>query len=636
MSITLSMNPLTAGTYNTPPAGWTRPAWSQTTQITTSGGANHFQRLSGTGFQMGAWVNTTAITANTIFASTVHGINATQAGNDSARLCIVNSSGNGYALWLNQAGTTARVYLVAAGTYTTQLVEFTGYGTGYSQKFEIRCTNKSTGTFKFLLNGVQVGSDLVDTTYTGLEYAGCASTGGRVTGMTVGAIVEVTAMTSPVIPGASLTATAVGFGTVNSITGAGMTATSVVDTAGSVTANWPALVEGQVLPVALPAASVAFTFGDGVDTADRNSALGLPAAYNVAVDMGTVITDPDTLGASVTIATGNKIYYPSTYAVVGNITVYPDGDIVTDSIGTFPAILHRWGGDNQLQFLNISRTLAGVGTAPVMPADDTVAADAGDTTLGTYAATSGTAPITYTLTGTDAADFAVNSSTAAVTFVAPAVSGSYSVNVVGTNAYGSDSTALTITVAASAASIDSVGTVRIGGTAAITVSGFIGSVNAGTLDDIALTSASNTSITVPSLVDGQNVPRPGIRALDLTDGSVTGTTNVTVNAPAGWSSYTITGSFVQAVNGAAVAYLPAGWATGDFILYPTSPSAGKATAVSDDGVVTNNVGNQELFLVDAVTGLATAFDIETTAGAAGVGGSSSGGLSVRGLTVTGL
>jgi len=167
--------------------------------------------------------------------------------------------------------------------------------------------------------------------------------------------------------------------------------------------------------------------------------------------------------------------------------------------------------------------------------------------------------------------------------------------------------------------ITSVGTVRIGGTTDVTVVGFPAAVNAGTLGGVALTSASDTSITVPSLTDGGSVPRPGIRELELTGGTGTGTTDVLVNPPLGWSSYIVTGGFTQAINGVSSGYLPAGWATGDFILSPNAPSSGKTTTVSDAGVVTNNVGNQELFLVDAATGLATAFDIETTSGAGSIG-----------------
>lgn len=84
--------------------------------------------------------------------------------------------------------------------------------------------------------------------------------------------------------------------------------------------------------------------------------------------------------------------------------------------------------------------------SPVMPADASVDVNVGATTLGTFAATSGTAPITYSLSGTDAALFSVNPSTGAVTFVAPATVGVYTVIVTATNGAGADSQTLTVTV----------------------------------------------------------------------------------------------------------------------------------------------------------------------------------------------
>lgn len=355
---TLLMNSLTAASpYNTPPAGWTRPAWSQTTQVTLSGGANHFQRLSGTGLQAGAWLNTTPITSNTIFASTVHGANATQAGNDSARLCIVNSSGNGYSLWLNQAGTTARIYTVVAGTLTTQLVEFTSYGTGYSQTFEIRCTNKSTGTFKFLRNGVQVGSDLIDTTYTGLEYAGCASTGGRVTGMIVDSIFDILTLTNPVIPNSSFSGTSSG-----AVDGAGTlshggVSTSITFAGGGTTysGTWPLPVDTQVYPY-LPVVSGTFTISQGGSSDTIVSNLSAPAGMN-AVTFGTIITDdPYYLGAQIvvegiTVADVRRCYYPNTLSILPDSRV----DVLSGSLPrTEQIILHMANGNTYYHDLDLS------------------------------------------------------------------------------------------------------------------------------------------------------------------------------------------------------------------------------------------------------------------------------------------
>lgn len=170
------------------------------------------------------------------------------------------------------------------------------------------------------------------------------------------------------------------------------------------------------------------------------------------------------------------------------------------------------------------------------------------------------------------------------------------------------------------AEITSVGPVHIGGTTTVSVINFTGAVTAGTLDTVALSAASNTSITMAGLVDGVAVYRPGVRILSLTDGDQTASFTVGVLPPTGWGVYTLNADFVQAINGVATTYLPVGWALTDYVLYPMTPTAGKTTTVSDAGVVTNNVGVQELFLVDATTGLATAFSITTTSGVSNGGG----------------
>lgn len=166
--------------------------------------------------------------------------------------------------------------------------------------------------------------------------------------------------------------------------------------------------------------------------------------------------------------------------------------------------------------------------------------------------------------------------------------------------------------------IETVGTVRIGGTAAITVSGFSGSVNAGTLDGVALTSAGDTSITVPALADTVESPRPGTRTLTVTDGVDSDSEGVHVGAPTGWSYYTITAEFAESINGVANAFLPDGAAAEDFILYPSPKNN-----VSDSGIGTSFVGTQEFFLLSNTTKIATAFSVVTGAGASGFGGSAS-------------
>ncbi len=94
------------------------------------------------------------------------------------------------------------------------------------------------------------------------------------------------------------------------------------------------------------------------------------------------------------------------------------------------------------------------GDAPVMPADDSPAIDENTTAVGSYAALSGEAPISYTLSGTDAALLTVDASgdlsfLSAPDFENPLDADTdniYQVTITGTNAAGSDSVNITIQV----------------------------------------------------------------------------------------------------------------------------------------------------------------------------------------------
>lgn len=87
---------------------------------------------------------------------------------------------------------------------------------------------------------------------------------------------------------------------------------------------------------------------------------------------------------------------------------------------------------------------------PVMPADTSVNIPENSTAVGTYAAVSGTGPITYSLGGPDAALYSINSTTALVT---RNVGADYeagvntnTITIIGTNAIDSDSMTLTINI----------------------------------------------------------------------------------------------------------------------------------------------------------------------------------------------
>jgi hypothetical protein len=112
---------------------------------------------------------------------------------------------------------------------------------------------------------------------------------------------------------------------------------------------------------------------------------------------------------------------------------------------------NSFGSDSQ----NITINVQDVADVPVMPADTTASPDENQTAVGTYIADSGSATITYSLSGADASLFDINPSTAVVTFAdAPNYENpldadgdnDYEITVVATNAFGSDSQNITVSV----------------------------------------------------------------------------------------------------------------------------------------------------------------------------------------------
>lgn len=112
----------------------------------------------------------------------------------------------------------------------------------------------------------------------------------------------------------------------------------------------------------------------------------------------------------------------------------------TYTTGVYPIEITATALNGTTQVINSTMTVEQP-EPPVMPADSSGNINEGITAAGTYAATSGTAPITYTLSGADAGSLSINSSTAVVTFnTAPdfETKTTYAFTVTATNGEGSD------------------------------------------------------------------------------------------------------------------------------------------------------------------------------------------------------
>lgn len=150
----------------------------------------------------------------------------------------------------------------------------------------------------------------------------------------------------------------------------------------------------------------------------------------------------------------------------------------------------------------------------------------------------------------------------------------------------------------------------IGSTVPVVVSGFPTAVNAGTIDGISLSAASSTSITIAGFVDGAMAPRVGAaRPLVLTNGTVSGTRNITINSPAGFTSVEILAGFNTGEEDSIVYNFDPPMAAGRLIFFDPT----KGTVYSNAGYSGSFTGTQLMWDYDPATKIARSFYVITGA-----------------------
>jgi len=261
-------------------------------------------------------------------------------------------------------------------------------------------------------------------------------------------------LTDPMVAGAAFSGTSEGYDDGAATLSSGAISVGVTIAAGAFSGNLPTIVDGIAYPF-MPAVGAVWTLTQSAKTTTLARDLNLPSGYDVTrtivggvSNFAEILTAPDTLqsefvAASNALTTSDRGYFPT----AGGIEVYSDSRVSAATLPLAETIwIHRASGN--IYFHDVSLTESGVVIIPpTMPADTSVAVDAGVTTLGTFAASAtGGEAVTYTLGGTDAALFAINSSSGLVTFVSPAVEGSASITVTATNSAGSDSQAISVTI----------------------------------------------------------------------------------------------------------------------------------------------------------------------------------------------
>lgn len=172
---------------------------------------------------------------------------------------------------------------------------------------------------------------------------------------------EITSITDPIIFGEPLIIETTGFTDPTSITAAGMTA--VIDSFedGVIAATWPALFDGTISTVALPAVGVEVTVTEEAGSATTTANIDLQTGF-AAVEFENVSDNPRYIGGNDTLVDGWYGYFATNQPGVGNVDIKSDGEIWVDNAGTVTVFLHKLGDDNSIEKVEYRVDEAGIVT----------------------------------------------------------------------------------------------------------------------------------------------------------------------------------------------------------------------------------------------------------------------------------
>lgn len=324
-----------ANPYNPPPAGWVKPTSANNIRIVDISGNILFGRSSGTDYAI--WYDQNALGAPTIGSKTIVG-NASATTNGGS--CVVEGlNGNGYAVThSNFGGTIDLIKLTASAKDGASLLSVTSSSVNYTTEIEIRFI-KATSTLQMYKNGVQIGTDVVDTSYDPIHAGVCAGGGLSLSVETYQIGVEVTALTDPIVLGSPITWDSTFTNPITSISAIGLSATNI-DNVGE-GADWPALADGQVITQSLPTGSTPVLFGDGTETASRNASFNLSADYTSLAIAAPNNSNSNYIGSQYPLTAGWFFYWEEDQPT-GNIILYSDGRISVSAAGEYVVFVHEY------------------------------------------------------------------------------------------------------------------------------------------------------------------------------------------------------------------------------------------------------------------------------------------------------
>lgn len=346
----LAFSSLPTGNPANPPSGWLKPSTANTAQISNIGGNRFFGRSSGSKYAV--WYDQNSLGSPTISSEiTVADIGSTS---NAAAVLIEGDNGNGYAANATSFGAAVEIIrLDACARNATVIQTIATTMTQYVTKIKIEL-HKPSNTLRVYRNGVQIGTDSIDATYSPV-YAGVGAGGGRSTTVESAQIgAQLSTITDPIVFGSPIAWSDSGFSSpVTTITAIGLSATSVNGTLK--TAAWPALADGQVITVALPATDQTVTASNGSESATINTDFNLAAGYAAVTFASAVSGDDKFLGYHETLTDGFLGYYPTANGLV----IGAAGDITCDGPFTFTMFLHKFSGDKSTVQLNVTVTESG-------------------------------------------------------------------------------------------------------------------------------------------------------------------------------------------------------------------------------------------------------------------------------------
>ena len=215
---------------------------------------------------------------------------------------------------------------------------------------------------------------------------------------------------------------------------------------------------GPGINIYAPGRNIVSAFSNG---ATGGSSYYLDSNYTQQIMSGTSMAAPQVAGVAALIAQVNPQITPAEMKTYITTKFGQTGDIYTSGLNNdFSNSRSLWGGSdvmlhnpfNAATAYKITNSGSSGGTAPNISGSTSISIienTSTSTVLATYTA-SGTTPITWSVTGTDASNFNINSSGQLTFAVSPdyetPADRSQSINVVATNSAGSDSHAVSITV----------------------------------------------------------------------------------------------------------------------------------------------------------------------------------------------